>query len=162
MVARLPGKCCVWSSVKGICVPVRESLRKGCWFCMLSSQLRASVHIEDLFLCHFRVWDNMVYWKEINFSLPAQRNGVTAGNLELYGEKTLRKYGKSVNWNTGINQGADSGDVKDDICFFNSGQTVIWCKLFFCLTGTCKVNFPDPNKLHYFQLTVIPGNFLNL
>ncbi|XP_064308199.1 NEDD8-conjugating enzyme UBE2F isoform X4 [Phalacrocorax carbo] len=22
--------------------------------------------------------------------------------------------------------------------------------------GTCKVNFPDPNKLHYFQLTVIP------
>ncbi|NWH65525.1 UBE2F enzyme, partial [Geococcyx californianus] len=21
---------------------------------------------------------------------------------------------------------------------------------------TCKVNFPDPNKLHYFQLTVIP------
>jgi len=24
------------------------------------------------------------------------------------------------------------------------------------------VNFPDPNKLHYFQLTVIPGNFLNL
>lgn len=22
------------------------------------------------------------------------------------------------------------------------------------------MNFPDPNKLHYFQLTVIPGNFL--
>ncbi|XP_062490429.1 NEDD8-conjugating enzyme UBE2F isoform X2 [Pezoporus occidentalis] len=22
--------------------------------------------------------------------------------------------------------------------------------------GTCKVNFPDPNKLHYFQLTVTP------
>ncbi|KAF2987317.1 hypothetical protein EK904_002354, partial [Melospiza melodia maxima] len=21
---------------------------------------------------------------------------------------------------------------------------------------TCKVNFPDPNKLHYFQLTVTP------
>lgn len=21
------------------------------------------------------------------------------------------------------------------------------------------MNFPDPNKLHYFQLTVIPGNF---
>uniref|UniRef100_A0A8B9D1A4 Ubiquitin conjugating enzyme E2 F (putative) n=1 Tax=Anser brachyrhynchus TaxID=132585 RepID=A0A8B9D1A4_9AVES len=25
------------------------------------------------------------------------------------------------------------------------------------LPCTCKVNFPDPNKLHYFQLTVIPG-----
>ncbi|XP_025058032.1 NEDD8-conjugating enzyme UBE2F isoform X1 [Alligator sinensis] len=24
------------------------------------------------------------------------------------------------------------------------------------LPCTCKVNFPDPNKLHYFQLTVIP------
>ncbi|XP_068803935.1 NEDD8-conjugating enzyme UBE2F isoform X7 [Struthio camelus] len=24
--------------------------------------------------------------------------------------------------------------------------------------GTCKVNFPDPNKLHYFQLTVIPAS----
>ncbi|NXS15421.1 UBE2F enzyme, partial [Mystacornis crossleyi] len=27
------------------------------------------------------------------------------------------------------------------------------------LPCTCKVNFPDPNKLHYFQLTVTPGNF---
>ncbi|NWY27700.1 UBE2F enzyme, partial [Pheucticus melanocephalus] len=27
---------------------------------------------------------------------------------------------------------------------------------------TCKVNFPDPNKLHYFQLTVTPGNFFNM
>uniref|UniRef100_A0A493SUG3 Uncharacterized protein n=1 Tax=Anas platyrhynchos platyrhynchos TaxID=8840 RepID=A0A493SUG3_ANAPP len=26
------------------------------------------------------------------------------------------------------------------------------------LPCTCKVNFPDPNKLHYFQLTVIPGS----
>lgn len=24
------------------------------------------------------------------------------------------------------------------------------------------MNFPDPNKLHYFQLTVTPGNFLNV
>lgn len=36
----------------------------------------------------------------------------------------------------------------------------IWCKLF-CFTGTCKVNFPDPNKLHYFQLTVTPGKFFS-
>ncbi|XP_035746977.1 NEDD8-conjugating enzyme UBE2F isoform X5 [Egretta garzetta] len=26
------------------------------------------------------------------------------------------------------------------------------------LPCTCKVNFPDPNKLHYFQLTVIPAS----
>ena len=28
----------------------------------------------------------------------------------------------------------------------------------FSFAGTCKVHFPDPNKLHCFQLTVSPGN----
>lgn len=31
-----------------------------------------------------------------------------------------RKYGKSLNWNIGINQGANSGDVKDDIFVFST------------------------------------------
>nr|XP_025042620.1 NEDD8-conjugating enzyme UBE2F isoform X1 [Pelodiscus sinensis] len=38
--------------------------------------------------------------------------------------------------------------VKRNICSYSIKTVKI--------TSTCKVNFPDPNKLHYFQLTVNP------